>query len=66
MFPLRERYRSQGSIFITIFDSEEAYKNRVSSDYPESQYFKYFLATIIVNPKTGFDKVVWEAKGRTK
>jgi len=61
---LRAKYLPRGFIFISIFDSSEAYLRREDTSYPEEEYFKHFLVQITRNPKTGYDQIEWVAKGR--
>ncbi|MDP8239985.1 MAG: hypothetical protein P9X24_12915 [Candidatus Hatepunaea meridiana] len=61
---LRKKYKLGGFIWISIFDSREAWKHRDDESYPSDKYFKHFLAQISVNPNTGHDKVSWVAEGR--
>lgn len=61
---LRIKNKPKGYIFIHIFDSREAWRNRDNESYPQEKYMKHFLATVTVNPRTGMDKVRWTAEGR--
>ena len=61
---LRSKYLSKGFINIHIFDLEEAYLHRDDSDYSEKKYFKHYLINLVRNPKTGYNKINWMAKGR--
>lgn len=61
---LRKESKPKGSVFISIFDTKEAWRNRENSDYPDSKYFKHFLVSIIINPHTGHEQLIWMAKGR--
>jgi len=51
-------------LFISIFDSPESWEHRDDKQYPSEKYFKHFLATVNVNPNTGYDNIQWTAKGR--
>lgn len=61
---LRKENLSRGTIVINIFDSREAWQNRDNQNYPQEKYDRHFLVQVIVNPKTGYDKITWDAKGR--
>ena len=61
---LRSKYLPRGSIFITIFDSKEAYTRIDDPTYPEEEYFKHLLVSIGRNPNTGYDEILWVAEGR--
>ena len=61
---LRAEHLSKGWIWIDIFDSIEAYQNRVDPDYPEEEYAKHWLVQITYNSQTGLDKIEWLAYGR--
>jgi hypothetical protein len=61
---LRSKYLSEGHIFISIFDSLEAYKRVDDPTYPKEEFFKHQLVVITRNPSTGFDEIQWTAEGR--
>lgn len=61
---LRNENLSKGNIVINIFDSPEAWQNRDNPNYPQDKYNRHFLVQVIVNRKTGYDKITWDAKGR--
>jgi len=61
---LRSKYSSKGFINIEIFDLEEAYLHRDDPSYPEKKYFKHYLISAVRNPKTGYEKINWMARGR--
>jgi len=62
---LRRKY-FKSNIFIFIFDSEEACKDRMRPEPKMNydEYFKHFLATITVNKNSGYDEITWCAKNR--
>lgn len=53
-----------GILWIDIFDSKEAWLNRNNPKYPNAKFDRSWLVNICVNPNTGYDKIVWTAKGR--
>jgi hypothetical protein len=57
--------RGNGQVVIFIFDSREAWANRDNDTYPEKEYFKHFLVTVMSPPLPGESEVRWTAKGRT-
>ncbi len=47
---------------VSIFDSEESFKNRNNDKYPDSKYFRHYLVQMNVNPHTGFNEIKWMKK----
>ena len=46
-------------LFILIFDSREAWRNRGTEKYPASDYWRHFLVSIIRNNNTGHKEMLW-------
>lgn len=47
---------------VSIFDSEESFKNRDNEKYLNSKYFRHYLVQMNVNPHTGFNEIKWMKK----
>ena len=51
-------------LYVFIFDSRTAWAHRDDEAYPEKDYFRHFLATVMHNTRTGHDVIEWQAKNR--
>jgi hypothetical protein len=62
---LVNQYRSSGQVIIFIFDDRKAWANRDNSAYPQKEYFKHFLVSVMSPPNSpGESEVKWVAEGR--
>jgi len=53
----RNQYQLSSFIMINIFDLKEAWLNRDNLNYPQSKYDEHFIAQLIVNKNTGYEKL---------
>lgn len=63
---LNKEFMPKGSVIISIFDKEDAWKNRENTNYPEKEYFKHYLVEITYNKNNGFSEIKWCAENREK
>lgn len=68
---LRAEFSNKGCIQIAIYDSREAWMDRLDALKPEAklrlseeEYFRHYLVDISRNANTGHDETIWVAKGR--
>jgi hypothetical protein len=52
-YALKDYYKMKnGTIFISIFDSKEAWANRSNDNYPPEEYQRHFVAQVTTNQIT--------------
>ncbi len=61
---LKKEHSKDKKLYINIFDSKDAYKNRDNINYPEAEYSKHWLVAVSINKYTGHEALDWVAEGR--
>ena len=60
---LRKKYKPKGLVYVSMYDSREAFEHAGDKDSPVD-FMKHYLVQVTVIPKANVDTVIWMAKGR--
>ncbi len=64
-YHLTAKYKPTGLVVIFIFDDRNAWANRDNDNFPQKEYFKHFLVTVMSPPLSAGDpEVRWTAEER--